>query len=121
MGRPRSNLALTLDGIVASMKPGHICTCSVIAKRFGVPGAVMRLYLDKLVARGDLEPKRSSPKTVGFRIPQIDAPVERPVIAEPWRSIATPPVLVRLTGTLTGYDRDIARLRELCMMVRGMR
>ncbi|CAG4887724.1 hypothetical protein [Paraburkholderia saeva] len=119
MSRPRIYEGLTLDNVLARMVPGRTYAAHVIAAKFHTSTKDMRPLLDKLVASGDVELSHAQPKTLGFRRPRAAEADVKPVVVE--TGIATPPVLVRLSGELKGYDGEIARRMALCMLVRGVR
>jgi hypothetical protein len=116
MNRPRLNDSLAPDNVLSRMVPGKTYGAYALAAKFHVRTAKMRPVLEKMISGGMLELSTSQPGTVGFRRAKETAqPIEQePVLT----TVATPPVLVRLDGTLTGYDNEIARRVALCMLVR---
>lgn len=118
MNRPRSNNSLAPDNVLSRMLPGKTYGAYVLAAKFHVPTARIWPVLDLMVTRGMLEMGAAQPGTIGFRRAKEAPAFEQEQVLT---SIATPPVLVTLKGTLTGYDSEIARRVELCMLARGTR
>lgn len=116
MNRPRLNDSLAPDNVLSRMVPGKTYGAYALAAKFHVRTAKIRPVLDRMITLGMLELSSSQPGTIGFRRSrELAQPVEQePVVT----TVATPPVLVRLEGTLTGYDNDIARRVALCMLAR---
>jgi hypothetical protein len=118
MNRPRLNDSLAPDNVLSRMVPGKTYGAYALAAKFHVRTAKMRPVLEKMITLGMLE-TTSQPGALGFRRAKE---IVQPVDQEPMQTtIATPPVLVRLEGTLTGYDNEIAQRMALCMLVRGGR
>lgn len=115
MNRPRLNDSLAPDNVLSRMVPGKIYGAYALAAKFHVRTAKMRPVLEKMITLGMLE-TTSQPGVLGFRrAKEIAQPVSQEQIET---TVATQPVLVRLEGTLTGYDNEIARRVALCMLVR---
>lgn len=119
MNRPRLNDSLAPDNVLSRMVPGKTYGAYALAAKFHVPTAKIRPVLEKMVDVGTLELNAAQPGMLGFRrAKETVKPIEQEQVLT---TIATPPVLVRLTGTLTGYDNEIARRVALCMLARGTR
>lgn len=116
MNRPRLNDSLAPDNVLSRMVPGKTYGAYALAAKFHVCTAKMRPVLEKMITLGMLEISNAQPGTLGFRrAKEIAQPVSQEQIET---TVATQPVLVRLEGTLTGYDNEIARRVALCMLVR---
>jgi hypothetical protein len=119
MNRPRLNDSLAPDNVLSRMIPGKTYGAYALAAKFHVPTAKIRPVLEKMVKAGTLELSTAQPGTLGFRRAKEAAqPAEQAPVTT---SVATPPVLIRLSGTLSGYESEIAQRIALCMLTRGGR
>jgi hypothetical protein len=102
--------------ILERMEPNTTYKVFEIAARTRTSAAAIRPMLAEMVARGQLERIDLGERTPGFRRPpgQKAAAIEEKISAR----VAQPRTFARLTGTLVGYDAEITRRGELCMMVR---
>jgi hypothetical protein len=116
MARPRLNDELSPANIVARMVPGRTYGASNIATRLRVQTVAVRPLLEQMVKEEMLEISRERPAMIGFRRPE--PPAVDPEPDEPTLSVAGRPELVRLDGTLTDYDSEIARRVALCLSTR---
>lgn len=116
MNRPRLNDSLAPDNVLSRMVPGKTYGAYALAAKFHVPTAKIRPVLEKMVTIGTLELSAAQPGTLGFRRAKETAQQAEPQTVV--TTMATAPQLVRLDGTLTGYDNEIARRVALCMLVR---
>ncbi|RQR87661.1 MULTISPECIES: hypothetical protein [unclassified Burkholderia] len=105
------------DRVLAAMTPGEVQSPSDLAKRFGTAASLVRPVLEQLVTDGALT-----------RVPCLR--VKRPnyILAGTEKHTATRDGYVGipagrrtyavLSGNLNGYDAEIRRRADLCMMVR---
>lgn len=114
MNRPRLNNSLAPDNIISRMAPGKIYGAYALAAKFHVKTDLIRPALDTLVQAGRIELCSAQTGPAGFRRAKDQPPPAPPVET----SIATPPVTVRMSGELSGYELDLRQRAALCMMVR---
>ncbi|SIO50870.1 hypothetical protein SAMN05444172_2618 [Burkholderia sp. GAS332] len=117
MTKPRkAGSLLKAATILKRMIPGRAYRVFEVAALTGTSASTIRSMLADMVAHSQLELVNLGERTPGFRRP-IDA--EALAVEEQMLStIAAPRTFAVLTGTLVGYDAEIARRADLCMLAR---
>jgi hypothetical protein len=121
---PYATKAPTHEALLAAMKPGAIYTPYNLARVFAIPSAQAKVVLNEMAKLGKLSIIRPR-KGLCFILPGTEhlrkqvKPKPEPEIDR--ATIALPRTYVMLTGQLVGYDAEIARRKQLCMMARGER
>ena len=119
MPRPRIDDTLNAENILTRMRPGDTYQANQIATKFHVSTAEIRVILDQMVAANQIELSKANVKSIGFRRPRTDAPAAAaPEVAT---SVAGPRIATPMIGEFSGWEAEVARRRDLCMMVRRSR
>jgi hypothetical protein len=119
MSRPRKDDALTPENVLNRMRPGDTYQANQIAAKFHLSAAEIRPLLNEMVAAGQIELSKANVKSIGFRRPRTDAPAAAaPEVAT---SIAGQRIATPMVGEFSGWEAEVARHRDLCMMVRRSR
>lgn len=112
----------TPELILSLMQPGCTYAPYKLADKIGAAAADVKPVLLKLVAAGKVETTRRY-KGTQYALANTLHLKTRAGQAAPIdpSTIAGPRTFVVLTGQISGYDAEIARRRELCMLARGSR
>lgn len=125
MSEPRRcSTDLSLDNILSRMLPGRTYPAHVMAAKFKVSAPEIRVYLDQLVARGDVVLSNAIPKVLGFKRPgeaPEPAPAKKQATVDLGTTIAAPRAAPPLSGELSGYGVGMTQHRALCMTLRAAR
>lgn len=117
---PRSQKTPTREVLLDLIKPGMIYSPYVLGQKLRAPSADVKKILLALVDEGKLKMIKPH-KHQCFMLPNTEhlrhGKVERPAL-DP-ATVAQPRTYAVLTGLLSGYDAEIARRQQLCMMVRA--
>lgn len=109
MGRSKRFVDFSLDGLLASMVPDICYQLRNVARAYGRTTAETRALLDKAVRAGSVL-RIPHPKGARYQLPAAPkAKIDR--VAPPYPNI-------RLDQDLIGYDRELRRFAELCVLVR---
>lgn len=105
------------DKLLAAMTHGEIYSPSDLGKRFGTTAPVVRPVLEQLADDGAVARVRSS------RVRECNYQLagEAPVGSKPEKYVGIPAgrrTYAPMSGNLNGYDDEIRRRADLCMMVR---
>jgi hypothetical protein len=119
MARRRRDDPLTVENVLARMRPGDTYQANQIATKFHLSAAEIRPLLNEMVAAGQIELSKANVKSIGFRRPRTDGSVaDAPEVAT---SVAGPRIATPMVGEFSGWEAEVARRRDLCMMVRRSR
>lgn len=115
MTRPRIPYADSAQKLIDHMKPGIGYLRDDIAEAVGMERAKVGDLLTWMKGKGFISKAPFRGHTCHWQIAEKEPEVEPDMTL----SIATPPVHIRLDGTLTGYDAEFRTRAELAMMGRG--
>ncbi|VVD29207.1 hypothetical protein [Paraburkholderia dioscoreae] len=116
---PKTERTPTPDTVLAAMEPDRHYSAQTIASMLSLRTDLARSLLNMMVNAGTLvriQSTRKHPVRFAVAVNEDGEPQE-----EVQPTIATPRTHAVITGTLIGYDAEIARRAELCMIVRGVR
>jgi hypothetical protein len=103
--------------VLAAMTHGEVYSPSDLAKRFGTVAATLRPVLEQMADDGAVTRVRSlRVRDCNYRIAG-----EAPAGSQPEKYVGIPAgrrTYDVMSGTLNGYDDEIRRRADLCMMVR---
>ncbi|HDR8930542.1 hypothetical protein [Burkholderia vietnamiensis] len=105
------------DRVLAAMIPGEVHAPSDLAARFKTTAAAVRPVLEQLAKDGAV----SRVRLQFAKLPSyVIAGTEKPVVQRE-KYVGVPAgrrTYLPMSGNLTGYDDEIRRRADLCMMVR---
>lgn len=125
MWRPRKNPDMTPENLLSRMADGTTYQATQLAAKFYVSTAEIRPLINAMVTAGQLLVGRADATHIGFKKPVAIEPPVAPVVAvvvdDMTLTIALRMGPPDLKSTMTGYDAEIARRQQLCMLARGAR
>ncbi len=117
---PYAPTPVTPEALLDMMKPGAIYPVHNLARKIRVPSAQVKVVLLEMVRLGMLvtiKPRKNTCFMLAGTKHLRREPPPKPQI-DP-STVALPRTYAVLTGEIRGYDAEIARRKQLCMMVRG--
>jgi hypothetical protein len=123
MPRPRVNYNFTPENLLTRMEPGHRYTVYQLAAKFRLKTDDVRRTVGQLVTAGEIQTELASTNTFrqGCTLYFRGAVPVAPTVTRIELSVAVRAGPPDLKSTMVGYDAEISRRLQLCMLARGAR
>jgi predicted DNA-binding transcriptional regulator len=106
-----------IDSLMLKMRHNRVYTAVTFARLFGVSEKTVEAALATLIDAGKVRTCANARRDVGYCLTGT-TPMSSSTVLSEATTVATPRLIRRVDGPLTGYDRELDAHRSLAMLVR---